>query len=509
MNSSYQKISEIKSAAEGERKRFRARFILKALHVKTAKNGSEYFLADFSDNTGSISVPVFADSLAYIALAGAKAGEGFFAEGVSDFYNGRLSPKIDALTKMTDAELAENLPNLVESSPFDAAEMKAELFEIIDMIPNAKVRETVLYALNDAGDAFFTSTAAIKMHHAYAHGLLEHSLKLAKLAVRLLPIYDFVNPSLALAGAVLHDIGKVLEYSQGLSAEKTRLGVLQGHVVLGFRIVRKAALKCKLDANLAERLEHIILSHQGELEWGAAALAATPEAVFVSMLDYLDARMGAVYGALRGASGGAEFSELVPALQARILLSPLEKESFNPNPPDFTVCIASSNANKIKELRDMFASENLNAKVLGADELGGMPECDENSDAFSGNALVKAEALKGIAPEGAYILADDSGIVVDALGGRPGVRSARYAGVGGEGSDKANNAKLLKELEGVPAEKRTARFVCALALICPNGEKKLFEGKVEGRINFGEKGENGFGYDPLFELPSGLTTAEL
>lgn len=106
-------------------------------------------------------------------------------------------------------------------------------------------------------------------------------------------------------------------------------------------------------------------------------------------------------------------------------------------------------------------------------------------------------------------MADDSGIVVDALGGNPGVHSARYAGVKGEGADKANNEKLLKALENVPDAERSARFVCALALICPNGERKSFEGRVEGFINRGAKGKNGFGYDPLFELPEGMTTAEL
>lgn len=509
MTSNRLKVSEIKSAREGERIRFDACLLLKSLQTKQAKNGSEFLLAEFSDNTGSFGVPIFGDSLAYLALMGAHAGEGFFVSGVSDFYNGKFSPKIDSISKMTDEELRESIADLVESAPFDASEMKRELFEIIDMIPNDKVRETVLYALNDVGDVFFTSTAAIKMHHAYANGLLEHSLKLAKLAVRLLPIYDFVNPSLALAGAILHDIGKVTEYTQGLTTEKTRIGVLQGHVVLGYRTVRKAAIKCKLESELAERLEHIILSHQGELQWGAAAIAATPEAVFVSMLDYLDARMGAVYGALRASNGNSEFSEIVPALQTKILLTPLAKEFFNPALPAKKLYIATSNAHKLQELGNMFKEAGLNVKVRSPEELGGMPECDENGKTFAENAFIKADALSKIAPKDAYILADDSGIVVDALDGRPGVHSARYAGVKGKDADNANNIKLLEELKDVPSAKRTARFACALALITPSGERKLFEGTVEGKINYGEKGQNGFGYDPLFELPNGLTTAEI
>ena len=511
MNSDFQKISEIKSTPEGSRAQFCAYAILKSLQKKLARNGSEYLMAEFADDTGSMTAMLFADSLAYISLAGAAAGEAFKLSGVADFYNGRFSPKIDSAEKLEGDVLNEILPSLVESAPEPREAMRAELFEIIEKIPNPKIRETVKYALNDAGEVFFTSTAAIKMHHAYASGLLEHSLHLARLAVKLLPMYKFVNPSLAIAGAVLHDIGKTVEYTQGLAADKTKIGVLQGHVVLGFRIVRKAALKCKLNDDLTQRLEHIILSHQGELQWGAAAIAATPEAVFVSMLDYLDARMGAVYSALK-AGGSGEFTDLVPALQTRILQAKPDDEfaaeEFGASPKK-TICIASSNAHKVEELKAMFAAWGVDAEVKSARELGGMPECDESADTFEGNAFIKAEALKSVAPEGAYVLADDSGIVVDALGGNPGVHSARYAGVKGEGADAANNEKLLRELKNVPDKERTARFVCALALICPDGEKKSFEGKVEGFINHGAIGKNGFGYDPLFELPEGITTAQL
>ena len=107
-------------------------------------------------------------------------------------------------------------------------------------------------------------------------------------------------------------------------------------------------------------------------------------------------------------------------------------------------------------------------------------------------------------------MADDSGLCVDFLGGEPGVMSARYAGVKGEGADAANNQKLLKNLEDVPMSDRTARFVCAIALECPNGVEKVFTGKIEGVIDNSEHGERGFGYDPLFLLPErGKTTAEL
>lgn len=174
------------------------------------------------------------------------------------------------------------------------------------------------------------------------------------------------------------------------------------------------------------------------------------------------------------------------------------------------ICIATSNAHKISEFREMFANAKLGCDVFGAGELSGFEPPEEAGKTFSENALIKARAAAKIAPKGCFVMADDSGLCVDFLGGEPGVMSARYAGVKGEGADAANNQKLLKTLEGVPMSDRTARFVCAIALECPNGVEKVFTGKIEGVIDNSEHGERGFGYDPLFLLPErGKTTAEL
>ena len=141
----------------------------------------------------------------------------------------------------------------------------------------------------------------------------------------LLPVYPQVDPDLALAGIVLHDIGKLEEYEGDFAVKTSRIGTLQGHVVIGFRVARKAALLSKLNPDLTERLEHIILSHQGEKEWGAAAMAATPEAVFVSMVDNLVAKMGMVQRVLRNAPEGDTFSDFLPGLQTRVLLTQPDK----------------------------------------------------------------------------------------------------------------------------------------------------------------------------------------
>ena len=174
------------------------------------------------------------------------------------------------------------------------------------------------------------------------------------------------------------------------------------------------------------------------------------------------------------------------------------------------IYIATSNKHKIAEFAEMFAKANIDCNVLSASDAEGFEPPVEDGTTFEENSFIKAVALKEKVPASAYVMADDSGIVVDALDGAPGIHSARYAGVSGEGADTANNQKLLNALEGVEDAKRTARFVCVIALITPDGQKHAFSGKIEGVINHGECGKGGFGYDPLFYYePFGKTFAEV
>lgn len=299
-------------------------FVLKKLATRTARNGVPFFSLDLGDRTGTFSCTVFGDSPVAGALRNLQDGVVVRIEGLTGTYQGRFSPKIEDLVVLDDAEIERDglAELLVEVSPEDFDQLCAELDDHIEAIPDRKVRETTRSAIEESDFVFKNSSAAISMHHAYRHGLLEHSCHLARVARALLPLYPQVDPSLAIAGALLHDIGKTVEYTQGLATRKTRAGVLQGHVVLGYRCVRKHGLKNHLDPEILERLEHIVLSHQGELEWGAAAIAATPEAVFVSMIDNLDAKMGMVQAALRNTPGTEEFSEFFPGLKSAILVTP-------------------------------------------------------------------------------------------------------------------------------------------------------------------------------------------
>ncbi len=158
------------------------------------------------------------------------------------------------------------------------------------------------------------------------------------------------------------------------------------------------------------------------------------------------------------------------------------------------VVLATNNRKKLAELRRIVADETPDVHVLGLADVAEYPEPAETERTFEGNALLKARAC--VAATGLPALADDSGLAVDVLNQMPGVRSARWAGPGA--SDEDNNALLLRQLDDVPPTERTARFVCAMALVLPDGVEHVRLGEMRGRLAVRPAGHNGFGYDPLF-----------
>jgi XTP/dITP diphosphohydrolase len=173
-----------------------------------------------------------------------------------------------------------------------------------------------------------------------------------------------------------------------------------------------------------------------------------------------------------------------------------------------TIIFATGNAGKMKEIREILAD--LPLQVLSMKEAGIETDIVENGKTFEENAVIKVKTVAAALPDGrkAAVLADDSGLEIDWLNGEPGIYSARY--MGEDTSYRIKNANLISRLEGVPEEKRTARFVCAIAAALPDGEVLTVRGVIEGKIGYEERGTNGFGYDPIFYLPDmSRTTAEL
>ena len=170
--------------------------------------------------------------------------------------------------------------------------------------------------------------------------------------------------------------------------------------------------------------------------------------------------------------------------------------------------LASRNQKKIREMEALLSRFVGGVQILSLDDVGFKGDIEENGATYEENALIKARTAVAASENNYAAIADDSGLSVDALNGAPGVYSARYAG--GHGDDAANNALLLQNLSNVPAEGRTARFVCCIACVFPDGTSFTVRGETEGLIIEDARGEGGFGYDPYFYYePFGKTFAEL
>lgn len=165
---------------------------------------------------------------------------------------------------------------------------------------------------------------------------------------------------------------------------------------------------------------------------------------------------------------------------------------------------ATGNEHKMVEIREILGE--LPVEILSMKDVGIKADIVENGNTFEENALIKAKEVCKLAGE--MVLADDSGLEIDYLNGEPGIYSARY--MGEDTSYHIKNQNLIDRLEGVPDEKRTARFVCAIAAAFPDGRSFVVRGTIEGIIGYEERGTNGFGYDPIFYLPErGVSTAEI
>lgn len=166
------------------------------------------------------------------------------------------------------------------------------------------------------------------------------------------------------------------------------------------------------------------------------------------------------------------------------------------------IVFATGNAGKLREIQQIMEGY----EIVSMKEAGANINIEETGTTFEENSLIKAKAVWDVT--GGIVLADDSGLEIDALNGEPGIYSARY--MGEDTSYDIKNANLIQRLDGVPEEKRTARFVCAISAVFPNGETETVKGVMEGIIGHEIQGENGFGYDPIFILPKyGTTTAQL
>ena len=226
---------------------FTSVLLIKRIAERPTKTGNPFLMVELADKTGNFNVNCFSDNPSFEFFKSLKEGAVVRIEAKVDYYQNRLSPKLLRAEEISADQLAGSplMANLVETAPEDADALWTEFQGHIAAIAHAELRATVQSVFDEIGEAFRSAPAALAMHHAYRHGLLEHTCHMARACRALAPLYPEVDADLALAGILVHDTGKVIEYQGTLSTSRSRKGILQGHVVLGYQLVRKAGLKAE------------------------------------------------------------------------------------------------------------------------------------------------------------------------------------------------------------------------------------------------------------------------
>jgi 3'-5' exoribonuclease len=300
-------------------------FAVSSMSLREKKGaGGQYLAATLTDKTGSIEARMWDE----IASAAASCAEGCYVkvQGQIAKYQGKFQI---TLAKMRLAAPSEVEPaDFVPSTRFDIGEMWAELRGYVDAFANPDLKRLVFAFLDDEeiGAAYRTAPAAKVLHHAWIGGLLEHVLTLVRVCRAVVPFYPEVDPDLLVTGAILHDIGKVRELSWGTTFAYTLEGQMIGHISIAQGMLRE---KVKSLPDFPDKLrvlvEHMVLSHHGRYEFGSPKLPMTPEAVLLSALDDIEAKMQAMRNEFgRDASAGksgAEMTEWVRSMERPLLNS--------------------------------------------------------------------------------------------------------------------------------------------------------------------------------------------
>jgi 3'-5' exoribonuclease len=300
-------------------------FVISSLSVRDKKSGGGQYLAlTLADKTGTLEARMWED----FAPAISNCAEGCYVkvQGQVAKYQGKFQI---TLTKMRLAAASEvDTADFVPTTKFDIGEMWTELRGYVDAFTNADLRRLVLAFLDDdaIGAAYREAPAAKVLHHAWIGGLLEHVLTLVRVCRATAPFYPEVDPDLLVTGAILHDIGKVRELSWGSAFSYTLEGQMIGHISIAQGMLReKIATLPGFPDKLRVLVEHMILSHHGKYEFGSPKLPMTPEALLLSALDDIEAKMQAMRNefARDTAAGknGAEMTEWVRSMERPLLNS--------------------------------------------------------------------------------------------------------------------------------------------------------------------------------------------
>ena len=268
-------------------------FLVLSQSMGRTSRGGSYLSVELGDKTGGIGAKVWdnAEDFAEKLLEGTVV----LIKGYVDSYRGSLQLVIREARALAPEEISWE--DYIRSSPHNFADMKSQLYTLLASLKDDDFRRLTQAALDspEVGEKFLTFAAAKNLHHAYLHGLLEHSLSVGKMASHMADHYPHLNRDLLICGALLHDLGKVWEFTPPPMTEYSTMGRLRGHLVMGAEFLgRVAAGMPGFPPDKLELLQHIILSHHGEPEFGAPVRPQILEAIVVHHLDNIDAKLEAI-----------------------------------------------------------------------------------------------------------------------------------------------------------------------------------------------------------------------
>lgn len=296
-------------------------FLVRQAESRTDKTGKPYFSLVLGDKSGSIVARVWNDILKKCP-GPFVVGDFVGVKGQVDSYKQELQINVKYIEteesiRSRGGDLSAFDPELLlQATPYDRGELWQELQKLAEAHIEPPLGELVRRLLQRYQQELMVCPAARVYHHPYLGGLLEHTCFVARHILASLEVYPDLNPNLALAGAILHDLGKVKEIANPAAPELTVPGQLLGHIVLGWEMVREEARAMEFpDPTLLIQLEHIILAHHGAVEFGSPILPKTREALLVNVLDDLDAKLKMMSTHLEGDSGAGEFTSFHRVLQ--------------------------------------------------------------------------------------------------------------------------------------------------------------------------------------------------
>ena len=272
-----------------------SRFLIDDLRLGQTKAGKPFVGLTLRDRTGAMEARVWEAADDFYSKF--QNGDVLEVIGKADSFQGKVQLKVGKARRVEDDDIDPS--RFLPASKHDPEEMWAELTALINTIGQAYIRGLLLDILNDprVGPAFKRAPAAKRFHHAYVGGLLEHTLSVVRAADAVCRLYPALHRGVLLAGAVLHDLGKIREFDQGLTGDYTDEGRFLGHLIIGLEIIEeKLAAYPDFPRDMALHLKHLVVSHHGEYEMGSPKRPKTLEALALHHLDDLDAKMNGIGG---------------------------------------------------------------------------------------------------------------------------------------------------------------------------------------------------------------------